>query len=61
MTEEQFLVLIETQRSHTETLLAIIKHLQKEMKLSLECDDEERQIIIKELIYWIDLLMKEEG
>jgi len=61
VTEEQFLALIQTQRNHIDILLLIIKHLQKEIKLSLECDDEERQIIIKELIYWIDLLMKEEG
>ena len=61
MTEEQFLALIETQRDHIDTLLKIIKQLQKEMILSLECDDEERIQIINELIWWIDLLMKEEG
>lgn len=49
-----------TQRSHIDILLAIIKHLQKEMKLSLECDDEERKQIINELIVWIDKLMEEE-
>ena len=61
MSKEQFLALIQTQRDHIDTLLLIIKHLQREMKLSLECDDEDRQIIIAELIYWIELLTKEEG
>lgn len=60
MNKEQFLALIQTQRDHIDTLLLIIKHLQKEMKLSLECDDEERKQIINELIVWIDKLMEEE-
>lgn len=60
MNEEQFLGLIQTQRSHIDTLFLIIKQLQKEMKLSLECDDEDRIQIINELIEWIDKLFKEE-
>ncbi len=55
------IALLQTQRSHIDTLLAIIKRLQKEMKLSLECDDEDRIQIINELIEWIDKLFKEEG
>ena len=55
------IALLQTQRSHIDTLLAIIKHLQKEIKLSLECDDEDRTQIINELIEWIDKLFKEEG
>lgn len=54
------IALLQTQRSHIETLIAIIKYLQKEMKLSLECDDEDRIQIISELIFWIDKLLEEE-
>ena len=52
--------LLKIQRSHIETLLAIIKHLQEKMILSLDCDDEDRIQIINELIFYIDQLVEEE-
>jgi hypothetical protein len=55
------IALLQTQRSHIDTLLAIIKHLQKEMKLSLKCDHKERVQIINELIWWINKLFEGEG
>lgn len=63
--EQMLLSLIQTQRSHIDTLIAIIKHIQNELKLCIPTkespvDVEEQQQIIKELIYWIDLLLKEE-
>ena len=58
---EDLYALISTQRDHIDTLLKIIKRLQEDMILSLECDDEDRVEIIKELIWWIDKLFKEEG
>ena len=61
MKEEDIFALIETQRDHIDTLLRIIKRLQEDMILSLQCDDEDRGEIIKKLIWWIDKLFKEEG
>ena len=63
--EQMLLSLIQTQRSHIDTLIAIIKHIQEELILCIPTkespvDVEEQQQIIKELIYWIDLLLKEE-
>ena len=63
--EQMLLSLIQTQRSHIDTLIAIIKHIQEELILCISTkespvDVEEQQQIIKELIYWIDLLLKEE-
>lgn len=58
---EDLYALISTQRDHIDTLLKIIKRLQEDMKLSLQCDDEDRVKIIEELIYWINELFKEEG
>lgn len=63
--EQILLSLIQTQRSHIDTLIAIIKHIQEELILCIPTkespvDVEEQQQIIKELIYWIDLLLKEE-
>lgn len=55
------IALLQTQRSHIETLLAVIKKLQEEMKLSLECDNEDRIQIINELIWWIDQLEEAEN
>lgn len=62
--EQMLLSLIQTQRSHIDTLIAIIKHIQEELILCIPTkespvDVEEQQQIIKELIYWIDLLLKE--
>lgn len=49
----------ETRKSHVETLLEIIKHIQYEMKLAIDprIDREDETEIINELIYWIDELM----
>ena len=63
--EQMLLSLIQTQRSHIDTQIRIIKHLQNELKLCIPTkespvDMQEQQRIIKELIYWIDLLLKEE-
>lgn len=62
MINNNLIALIQTQRSHIDTLLKIIKHLQFELKLALntETQPEEKDQIIKELIYWIDQLMEEE-
>ena len=51
--------LVSTQRSHIVTLLQIVKHLQRELILCLdkETKEEEKNQIIKELIFWIDQLM----
>ena len=51
--------LVSTQRSHIVTLLQIMKHLQRELLLCLdeETKEEEKNQIIKELIFWIDQLM----
>ena len=63
--EQMLLSLIQTQRSHIDTLISIIKHIQDELKLCVPTketpvDVSDQQQIIKELIYWIDLLLKEE-
>lgn len=54
--------LVSTQRSHIVTLLQIIKHLQRELKLCLyeKIDEEDKNQIIKELIFWIDQLVEYE-
>ena len=54
--------LVSTQRSHIVTLLQIIKHLQRELKLCLykEIDEEDKNQIIEELIFWIDQLVEYE-
>ena len=62
--EQMLLSLIQTQRSHIDTLIAIIKHIQEELILCIPTkespvDMQEQQQIIKELIYWIDELLKE--
>lgn len=63
--EQMLLSLIQTQRSHIDTQIRILKHLQNELKLCIPTkespvDVEEQQRIIKEIIYWIDELLKEE-
>ena len=57
---DQLIPLIQTQRSHIDTQHKIILQIQKELKLSLECDDEDRLQIINELITFIDKLDIEE-
>ena len=57
--------LLETKESHIDTLIAIIKHIQDELKLCVPTketpvDISDQQQIIKELIYWIDRLLEEE-
>ena len=54
--------LVSNQNGHIVTLLQILKHIQREMMLSLDeqTDEEERKQIIRELIFWIDKLMEYE-
>lgn len=56
---------IQTQRSHIDTQVRILKHIQDTLKLceatkEQPIDIQEQQTIIKELIEWLDLLLKEE-
>lgn len=60
--KEQLIPLLQTQRDHIETQHRIILQIQKELKLAIDkqCDDEERKVIINELIEFIDKLDIEE-
>lgn len=56
--------LIQTQRSHIDTQVRIFKNIQDTLKLCVvtkeqPVDIQEQQTIIKELIEWLDLLLKE--
>lgn len=62
---KQYIGLIQTKEDHIDTLLRIIKQLQREMKLiivteSNPVDVADQQQILKELVYWIDMLFEEE-
>lgn len=55
--------LLQTKESHVETLIAIIKNIQDSLKLCVvtkknPVDVADQQEIIKELIYWIDEILK---
>ena len=63
--EKILMSLILIQRSHIDTQVRILKHIQDTLKLcevtkEQPVDIQEQQQIIKELIEWLDLLLKEE-
>lgn len=63
--EKILMSLIQTQRSHIDAQVRIFKHIQNILKLCVvtkkqPVDTLEQQQIIKEIIEWIDILLKEE-
>lgn len=63
--EKILMSLIQTQRSHIDTQVRIFKHIQDTLKLCVVTKEQpvdtlEQQAIIRELIIWLDLLLREE-
>lgn len=57
--------LLETRESQIDTLIAILKHIQDMLELSIEAKEKyvdivEQQRIIKELIDWIDVILEQQ-